>query len=423
MDGSPERGSSLAKRHWIQKHEAKNHFMTNHELQLKAVALRRVAMVLCLICLSSRLFADDGTNATTNDPWKELLAARERLDQLKPPSADNRKEFDRFVADSCEQAGKLADRFKDYQTRFPDSPNASKAWDNWMDLLNIAADGSPARRAELEKAEQQCLADPKLSRSQRSTIRYHQLGRLSDLAAMERFVRKVKDEMQEPTDFFCERMLEIAEFSQYPHAREIVNEVLKLTEAIPTAEDYRASGRASTNEPEWFQSGWINNEKQTRDRFREKALKVKKQLDRVGQPLPLQFTALDGTKIDLEQYRGKVVLLDFWATWCPPCVGGLPKVKALWNKLHKDGFEVIGMSYDQEREKLEKFLKRNALPWPQFFDPAGSDAPLFQSLGQPGPPAYWLIDREGRISDLNANDDLEKKVKQLLEAKEAKSTP
>jgi peroxiredoxin len=394
--------------------------MNDHEPQFKAVALRRALIVLGFLCLSSCLFADDVSNAVANDPWKELLVAQQSFHESRPPSLE-REEFDAFLAEYAEKAGKLADRFKDYQVRFPGSTNAAGAWENWMSLLDIAAHGSAARRAELERAEQQCLADPKLSPRQRSTIRYRQVERLDNVAERERLVRKVKGEDERPTDFFCHHMLNIAEFSEYPHSREIVEEILKLTEATPTREEYRATGRTSTNELAW--KAWLSGEKGIRDMHHGRALELKKQLDRIGHPLQLQFTALDGTKIDLENYRGKVVLLDFWATWCPPCVGGLPAVKSVWQKLHKEGFEVIGMSYDEERETLEKFLRKNDLPWPQFFDSAGKDAPLIQSLGQPGPPAYWLIDRQGLVSDLNAHDNLEKKVKQLLDLKEAKPKP
>ncbi len=394
--------------------------MPNHEFLFKAVALRRVVMVLCLICLSSRSFSDEGASATTNDPWKELLVAKESFYESRPPSLE-KQEFDAFLKEYADNAGKLADRFKDYQTRFPDSPNVSKAWENWMNLLDIAAHGSPARRAELEKAEQECLADPKLSPRQRSTIRYRQIDRLDNIAERERLVRKVKDENGEPTDFFCQQMLDIAEFCEYPHSREIVDEILKLTESAPTMEEYRATGHTATNELAW--RAWVSGQKAIRDMHHGRALELKKQLDRIGHQLQFQFTALDGTKIDLEDYRGKVVLLDFWATWCAPCVGGLPGVKSVWEKLHKDGFEVIGMSYDEERETLEKFLRKNDLPWPQFFDPSGKAAPLIQSLGQPGPPAYWLVDRQGLVSDLNAHDNLEKKVKELLDSKEAKPKP
>jgi thiol-disulfide isomerase/thioredoxin len=106
--------------------------------------------------------------------------------------------------------------------------------------------------------------------------------------------------------------------------------------------------------------------------------------------------------------------LDFWATWCPPCIAGLPEVEKTAAKLHDQGFEVIGMSYDTERDRLEAFLKKKGLKWPQFFDVQGADAPLMQSLGSPGPPTYWLIDRQGLLADVNAREDLESKVKRLL---------
>ena len=117
---------------------------------------------LGIVCLAFRLFAGDGSPADTSDLWKELLVAQESFYESKPPSLE-KKEFDAFLKEYAEKAGKLADQFKDYQVRFPGSTNVSKAWDNWMNLLDIAAHGSAARRAELEKSEQQCLADPKLS--------------------------------------------------------------------------------------------------------------------------------------------------------------------------------------------------------------------------------------------------------------------
>ena len=90
--------------------------------------------------------------SATAELWTELLAAQERFYEANPPSLE-KKEFDAFLKEYSEKAGKLADRFKDYQAQFPASTNASEAWENWMNLLDIAANGSSVRRAELEKTE------------------------------------------------------------------------------------------------------------------------------------------------------------------------------------------------------------------------------------------------------------------------------
>src|SRR5205085_2372918 len=87
-------------------------------------------------------------------------------------------------------------------------------------------------------------------------------------------------------------------------------------------------------------------------------------------PFTLKFTALDGRAIELMALRGKVVLLDFWATWCTPCIAELPKLKEVYARYHDRGFELIGISLDraEDRQKLVDFIARENLSWPQHFD-------------------------------------------------------
>src|SRR6476659_1884569 len=73
--------------------------------------------------------------------------------------------------------------------------------------------------------------------------------------------------------------------------------------------------------------------------------------------LELRVTAIDGSEIDLSKLRGKVVLLDFWATRCPPCVEELPKILAIYNKFHEKGLEIIGISTDESKEIVIRFVK------------------------------------------------------------------
>ena len=76
---------------------------------------------------------------------------------------------------------------------------------------------------------------------------------------------------------------------------------------------------------------------------------------KIGQPVDLKFTAADGRKVNLAQLRGKVVLLYFCASWCPPCVHEFPKVKAVYEKLHPHGFEILGISLDQSRARFDDY--------------------------------------------------------------------
>lgn len=111
---------------------------------------------------------------------------------------------------------------------------------------------------------------------------------------------------------------------------------------------------------------------------------------------------LDGEPISLADYRGKVVLLDFWATWCIPCIAEMPNVKAVYEKYHTKGFEVIGISFDRDKTVLHKFIKENQLPWRQIFAGEKQSSSVAQKYRIKGIPKQFLIDREGKVISVNA---------------------
>ena len=141
---------------------------------------------------------------------------------------------------------------------------------------------------------------------------------------------------------------------------------------------------------------------------REYKLKVDPSLGWVGQVLPDFSSAvdLDGTPISLADYRGKVVLLDFWAVWCGPCLGEIPRIKAVYEKYHDKGFEVIGVSFDEDAAVLREFIKEKEVPWRQILDAEGFGGAFAKRYGIRSIPAPFLIDREGKVISVKARGSL-----------------
>jgi thiol-disulfide isomerase/thioredoxin len=126
-------------------------------------------------------------------------------------------------------------------------------------------------------------------------------------------------------------------------------------------------------------------------------------------------TDLQGKPMSVAKYKGKVVLVDFWATWCGPCVGELPHVLETYKKHHDAGFEIVGISLDQDRAKLTSFMEKNKVVWQQFFDGKGWENKLAANYGIRSIPATFLLDGTGKIigRDLRG-DDLEEAVAKAL---------
>ncbi|MGD0259953.1 MAG: TlpA disulfide reductase family protein [Verrucomicrobiota bacterium] len=104
-----------------------------------------------------------------------------------------------------------------------------------------------------------------------------------------------------------------------------------------------------------------------------------------------------GKPLSVANYKGKVLLLDFWATWCPPCRAELPNVLKTFAAYHKQGFEIIGISLDKDQEKLTSFTKEKNMTWPQYFDGLVWQNKLAVKYGVNSIPATYLLDGQGTI--------------------------
>ncbi len=147
---------------------------------------------------------------------------------------------------------------------------------------------------------------------------------------------------------------------------------------------------------------------------RDKQTEAKAKAEMKSKPLDLKFTALDAREVDLTKLRGKVVLVDFWATWCGPCMAELPNVLKAYEDLKEKGFEIIGISLDEEKAELEKTIKRRKITWPQYFDGTGWDNKIAKRFGITAIPAMWLVNKKGIVVDMNVRGDLKEKIEKLL---------
>ena len=109
-------------------------------------------------------------------------------------------------------------------------------------------------------------------------------------------------------------------------------------------------------------------------------------------------TTIDGKELKLSDLRGKVVFIDFWATWCGPCIQELPVVKKTYDKYGKNGeFVVVGISLDESQDAVRNYVSNNELTWPQIvLGPAETNA-VAKAYGVTGVPANFLIGRDGKV--------------------------
>jgi len=125
-----------------------------------------------------------------------------------------------------------------------------------------------------------------------------------------------------------------------------------------------------------------------------------------GKVLKLNAKTVDGEDFDLASLKGKVVLLDFWATWCAPCLAEMPNMRKLHAQHKAKGFEIVGLSVDDDRPALEEFLEAKKLPWIILHDAENDgEHPILSEYGIMTYPTMILIGRDGKVLDVTARGD------------------
>ena len=136
----------------------------------------------------------------------------------------------------------------------------------------------------------------------------------------------------------------------------------------------------------------------------------------LGKPLPLRFTALDGRRVDVKEWRGKVVGIVFFATWSAPSKTAFLDLRRAIEAAGP-GAELAAISLDAEREALDDFLRAKGITCPVTWDGKGWDGPLMRALGINSVPTTWLLDKNGILRSLDALEDPDGQIRKLLGGK------
>jgi len=334
-------------------------------------------------------------NAKVDSAWSDILNA---LQQLQTPRewVTNRpapEELAKYRQKQAEMSTEVASRVQEFYSRFPDDPRASEARIKEREILGQAErfgnDKARARLAELDAAR---LKDESVSEDERFEIRISSLQ------------RETRQQMTNAAGM--DGALEV-----YANgARQLLKDFPKRDE--PWEMLLAVSMKASAEKGRILAREIVDGS--ASEAVKTQARAILKKLELLGKPFELKFTALDGREVDLSKMKGRVVLIDFWATWSGPYVAQWPQFKTACQIWQNMGCEIVGISFDTEKETLKTFLAKEKVEWPQYFDGQGWKNKIGLENGIKSLPALWLIDKKGVLRDQNARDNFEQKVKKYL---------
>jgi peroxiredoxin len=364
--------------------------------------IRLMAGLVVLGIFTASGVAQDETGArktatAAESAWDELLKASEPLDipegwAKRPPTP---KEVQRFHHRSGTVAVKVADQAREFYTRYPTHAKAFRARVKQCELLATAVHlGVTNRVDELRSAQETLWKEPALTDDDRFAIRSAGVQRIAyylqfagytvNLDGFEQGIRELQKEFpRRPEPYELLLILAKNRFfeDEIARARAVAEELAGSRAPVTIVDDAKA---------------------------------MVKRFNQIGHPLQFRFTALDGREVDLEKLHGKVVLIDCWATWCPPCIREIPRLKTLYARLRAKGFEIVGISSDDDKDALQKFIAEKQISWPQYFDGKGELNQFAVQHAVTGVPTTWLLDKRGVLRDVNALKNLERKVEKLL---------
>lgn len=347
----------------------------------------------------------------------------EKPDQPAPPEGPEPEPPDPYVVPDGTPA-ELAQYIEGLLgKRPPDAEARQRSIDAMLEAADKILAGEPDEAAALTAVrvktmlvgpeELEALAEqlnnanlPKLARQVRGAVLGHQLRLAVMVDTPENAAEKIEKLIGEIKDLLAEAPLEPDDVGLVMHAARMA-ERTGNTELAADAYTAFAKLLATSDDEEIAKLAKMFEG-------------VVRRLTLVGKEMKVEGTLLDGQALDWSKYNGKVVLVDFWATWCPPCVREIPRMKKEYELYQDRGFEILGLSCDETREPLEAFLEKNDVPWTIVYGENGP-SPTVEYYGIMSYPTMILVGSDGKVVSTSARGpQLRAELEKLLGPAEEK---
>ncbi len=351
--------------------------------------------------------------------WDKIIAAQKEIDTFagqnapRPPRADAnqseinnyKKSIETYKNGLLRQVYPLFEMSKEYHTKYPQGLYA----DNNFALLEVLLaaiaglnDGNLSR--EYENFYNMLCQDKNLTADRAIGLISVNLARLQSIMG-------VPKDNNEPDKIALDSQFDKIEKQLDEFGQKFKSDVFPLQSLIDLSNNLEPLyTQRSIKIIEIAQKYVSNDDKKILDSI----LRGKRV---VGTKPEIKFKSIDGRDVDLSKLTGKVVLIDFWATWCPGCMQEMPNVIKLYNKYHDKGFEIIGINFDADIDTAKKFISANKLAWPQYVDGKYWSNEIGQYYGILQLPSTWIVDKSGKVVEKNIyGKELADKVAKLLSA-------
>jgi thiol-disulfide isomerase/thioredoxin len=344
--------------------------LTGRSSRIQTASMRRHYLLLALSGFALNCFGQNSSD------WSKV-AELEKQRQEKPPAGENAVEF---------YAGRkkaLYDAAADFLAKHPNDANAASALLWKIDNTDFSG-----------PAEQRTTLLANLSSEMDTFLKDHPQPKASETEIRETLLSCYldNDDLIHTPQQAGDLATKIGQFlADYPQAENRVK--LQIVQSSLLLKADQSKGIAFLEQLS----------KDPNPELTEAAKAALSKARLVGAKLDLSFVDSQGQPVDLNQLSGKVVLIDFWASWCPDCVREMPQVQQVYRTFESKGLTILGISLDKDRRAMDNFIAKHLIPWPQYFDGKGWKNDLVTKYSVHEIPEMWIINKKGIVETTSAD--------------------